>query len=49
MVCTSQQDGGEDQNTESEDSDVRRRIPELDELLNKRGLKIFHQNILGLY
>ena len=48
MVCTSQQDGEEVQNTESEDSDVRRQIPEMDELLNKRGLKIFHQNIRGL-
>ena len=41
-VLNSQQGGGEDQNTESEDNDVRRQIPELDELLNKRGLKIFH-------
>ena len=48
MVCTSQQNGEEVQNTESEDSDVRRQIPEMDELLNKRGLKIFHQNIRGL-
>ena len=48
MVCTSQQDGEEVQHTESEDSDMRRPIPEMDELLNKRGIKIFHQNIHGL-
>ena len=44
-VCTFQQDCEENQNTESEDSDVRRQIPEMDELLNKRGLKILYQNI----
>ena len=48
MVCTSQQDGEGVQNTESEDSDMRRQIPEMDELLNKIGLKIFHQNINDL-
>ena len=49
MVCTSQQEGGEEvQHTESEDSDVRRKICETEELLNKRGLKIFHENIRGL-
>ena len=37
-VCTSQQDGEVVQNTESEDIDVRRQIPEVDESLNKRGL-----------
>ena len=47
MGCTSQQDGEEVQNTESEDRVVRRQIPEMDELLNKRGSEIFHQIIRG--
>ena len=48
MVCTSRQDGREDQNAESEDSDVQRQIPEMDELLNNRGIKIFYRNIRDL-